>query len=97
MQFFIAGVKHHDMKKVIDKLKEGDILILEQEPTNKYNSNAVKILSKDGTMLGYVPDKLCSEVTVSLDLDEKVTCAIISLNRSARPWEQCEVEILSDF
>ena len=97
MQFFIAGVQHHDMKKVIDKLKEGDILTLEQEPTNKYDSCAVKILSQDGTMLGYVPAKFSPEVTATIDLDEKVTCAIISLNRSARPWEQCEVEILSDF
>ena len=36
--------------------------ILEAEPTNPYDSNAIKILAEDGHHVGYVPKDMTSEV-----------------------------------
>lgn len=53
--FKVSGVSY--CQETINKLKEGDILSMELEPTNKYDSNAIKILNNDNEMCGYIPKK----------------------------------------
>ena len=45
--FYIAGYKFHKGDEVIDKLKVGDSLILDPEPDNKYDPDAIQILYPD--------------------------------------------------
>jgi hypothetical protein len=96
-KFYIAGVQHHDLHKVLADLEEGDELILTPEPDNKYDPNAVKIeceLSPDAdlVMVGYVPKKFSAEVSAALEMGE-LQCLISKLNKTAKPWEQCEVVV----
>ena len=51
--FKVAGVSFHKQK--VESLSEGDILSLERDSENKYDSNAVKILNPEGEMIGFVP------------------------------------------
>ena len=51
--FKVAGVSFHKQK--VESLSEGDVLSLERDPDNKYDSNAVKILNPEGEMIGFVP------------------------------------------
>jgi len=90
--FYIAGVQHHQMNKVLDFLEEGMELELVPEPENKFDPNAVRIVF-DGTMLGYVPKKFSSEVSGAIELGVELECIISKFNKSASPWEQCEVLI----
>lgn len=90
-KFFIAGVQHHDLHKVIKNLSVGDLLDLVPEPTNKYDPNAVRI-EYDGTMCGYVPKKFSSEVSAMFEYGDPI-CIIKTLDPSAKPWEWCEVTI----
>lgn len=53
---FIAGTTHLKDQSVLDKVKAGDMLILLREE-NKFDSNAVMILTEDKMKLGYVPEK----------------------------------------
>lgn len=95
-KFFIAGVQHHKMHKVLDRLEEGDILSLVPEPTNKYDPNAVRIECSDSestTMCGYVPKKFSSEVVAQITIGKLLKCEIVILNKEAKPWEQCQVTI----
>ena len=96
-EFFIAGVQFHKMKSVINDLSEGDHLLLVPEPTNKYDPNAVQIryLNENytGTMLGFVPKKFSSEVAAAFEIGKNLQCALVELNRTAKPWEQAKVEI----
>lgn len=102
-EFYVAGVKFHELRKCVDDLEVGDILQLEQEPDNKYDINAVKILSpkfyageggveETRYMLGYVPAKISAQVTAAMDLDSQ-TCTIIELNKSEKPWKMLKVQI----
>jgi hypothetical protein len=98
-KFFIAGVQFHNLKKVINKLNEGDVLSLVPEPSNQYDPNAVRIEHLDydeQTMCGYVPKKFSSEVSSMITLGMSPVCKISSLNPSAKPWEMCEVTIEKD-
>ena len=44
-------------KNNIDKLSKGDELDMKLEPDNKYDDNAIKVLNKEGQMVGYIPKK----------------------------------------
>lgn len=95
-EFFIAGVQHHQMRKVIKLLKEGNHLQLVPEPTNKYDPNAVRIecFTVDGDiMCGYVPKKFSSSVCAMFEIGANLECVITELTPSAKPWEQCKVQI----
>ncbi len=90
-EFFIAGVQHHQLHKVIDLITEGTLLTLEPEPTNKYDANAIKILYNT-TMLGYVPAKYSAKISALMSIKE-LFCKIFLLDKTKKPWEQCEVSI----
>jgi len=95
--FYIAGVQFHDLKTVIDVIKEGDHFVLIPDPTNKYDPNAVEIkhIDKDydEIFLGFVPKKFSSEVAAALEIGKVLECVLVKLNKAAKPWEQAKVEI----
>lgn len=51
----IAGTEYVDMSEIYNKLLEDDILYLNREPNNVYDSNAIAIITTEGYVLGYVP------------------------------------------
>ena len=42
---------------VFKRLEKNDPLLLEREADNKYDSNAIKVLTIDGEKLGYIPKR----------------------------------------
>lgn len=96
-EFFIAGVRFHEFHLVIDDISENDKLILIPEPDNKFDPNAVRIEYNDGdrpsVMLGYIPKKFSSEVCAMIEVGDTIKCVLTELNKDAKPWEQCKVEI----
>lgn len=91
-KFFVAGVQHHSMHKILDGLDVGQHLQLVPEPSNKFDPNAVRIECSD-VMCGYVPMKFSSEVSAGLGIGLTLECVIVELDKKAKPWEQCKVEI----
>ena len=53
---FVAGTTHLQDSAVLDEIKVGDKLILSREK-NKFDDNAIMILTESGKKLGYVPEK----------------------------------------
>ncbi|MGN0481543.1 MAG: HIRAN domain-containing protein [Lachnospiraceae bacterium] len=53
---YVAGTMHLKDKSVLDDIKEGDSLVLQRED-NKYDSNAILVLTADKRKVGYVPAK----------------------------------------
>jgi len=95
-KFFIAGVQHHQMHKVLQQMEVNDFMQLVPEPTNKYDPNAVRIeyqTMTDSVMCGYVPRKFSSDVSADITIGTKLACVVVELNKNAKPWEQCKVEI----
>lgn len=94
--FFVAGVKFHDLSKVIMEIEEGDSVELTPEPANQFDPNAVKIIymSSEGNevMIGYVPKKISAEISGWLEIGD-VEATITKVNKTAAPWEQCEVTV----
>lgn len=96
MKFYIAGVKFHQYKSVLNDVTEGDNLMLISEPTNKYDPNAVQIHFDNGgvaAFIGFVPKKFSSEVSALLDIGKTLECILTGFDKSASTWEMFEVEI----
>ena len=101
-EFYVAGVKFHQLKDCIDKIKVGEILELVLEPENPYDPNAVAIkfyyvteTSDAEYMLGYVPAKFSAEVTALMEVFD-VECTVKEINKTAKPWEQLKVKIAEE-
>lgn len=96
-EFYIAGVRHHNIHKCIDDMESGQFLDLVLEPSNKYDPCAVRIVKStdDGeVMIGYVPSRISAHVTNAITSKEhKVICEIIELEREEKPWKQCKVSV----
>jgi hypothetical protein len=96
-KFFIAGVQFHPgASKAIGVLEEGDELFLVSEPTNKFDSNAVRIecynSGGDRMLLGYVPKKLSAEVSAMTEIQE-CECVVTKVEPNGKTWEMCEVVV----
>lgn len=53
---YVAGTTHLEDKSVLDEIKVGDMLTLQREE-NKFDSNAIMILTVDKKKIGYIPEK----------------------------------------
>ena len=53
---YVAGTTHLEDKSVLEKIEVGDRLSLQRED-NKFDENAILILTEDGRKLGYIPEK----------------------------------------
>jgi len=94
--FYVAGIQHHDLDLVIDEISKGDDLDLVMEPSNTYDSNAVRIeFGLDGVMLGYVPGKISydvSRIIKELTVD-RLSCRVVIVDKDKTPWQRLYVEI----
>lgn len=95
--FYVAGVKFHEAKFVLDEMQAGEQLSIVPEPTNKYDPNAVRLEYKSdkfdaATMIGYVPKKFSAEVAGLYEVSN-LLCTIIEINPKTSTWEQIKVII----
>ena len=54
---YIAGTSYVKDETVFDDLKGGDKLILQREPDNRFDENAILVLDDQRRKLGYIPEK----------------------------------------
>ena len=73
LMFELAGLSYRskEAKERAEILMSNESVYLEKEPTNPYDSNAIKVYSFDHVHLGYVPKYLCSEILEKMD-DETI-------------------------
>jgi hypothetical protein len=105
-KFYIAGVQFRPSSalEAIKALEEDDMLVLDPEPDNKYDPNAIRILTDHEVgdiatreHLGYVPKKFSAEIAAMIEVDglNSVECIVTKVDPSAKKWEMCEVEVKS--
>lgn len=58
----IVGVTYENRQEVVAKLQMGDRVWLEQEPHNRFDHNAIKILRINGEQLGYINRELAQKI-----------------------------------
>lgn len=54
---YVAGTTHIKDESVFDEIKVGDKLILQREPQNRFDDNAILVLDSKKRKIGYIPEK----------------------------------------
>ena len=82
VEFRIAGWQYGPGESMLSEIRAGETLLLEPEPNNPYDPNAVQILTRSGVKLGYVPRYLTSDLADRLALRSLKT-KVIQILRDA--------------
>ena len=67
----VVGVSFGDHQQVISKLRVGDRLILDREPENVYDPNAIAVMTEAGEKVGYIDRYTAEDLARGLDSLEK--------------------------
>ena len=54
---YVAGTTYIKDRSVLDDLCEDDELILQREPDNRFDENAIQVLDKKKRKVGYIPER----------------------------------------
>ena len=87
----LAGFRYHAAAEVWDELRVGDQLVMQREPDNPHDANAVS-LSWRGRKLGYVPRRENATLAWGLDRGEPLRARISRLSAHPNPAKRLEFE-----
>ncbi len=73
---YVAGTSHIKDETVFDTIKDGDTLVLQREPENRFDENAILVLNSEGRKLGYIPEKDNIVFTRLMDAGKLLTAKI---------------------
>lgn len=93
-EFYITGIRYHSACQGSDcgalpGVKVGDILLLEEEPKNAYDPMAIRVLTQEQEVLGYVPRYYNKAILARLHDGMGYSCKITEVNANMRNCSEC--------
>ena len=73
---YVAGTTYIKDESVFDDVKEGTKLMLQREPDNRFDENAILVLDEQKRKLGYVPEKDNLVFTRLMDAGKYLTATV---------------------
>lgn len=94
----VAGVQYYQIDQAWEKLKKGDRVVLQSEPDNQYDTDAVEIYWQDQASrqrfkLGYLPRKQNYAASQLLNKQQTLISRITDLKDSDDPWQRIQITI----
>lgn len=94
----VAGVQYYQTDQAWEKLKKGDRVVLQSEPDNQYDTDAVEIYWQDQASrqrfkLGYLPRKQNYAASQLLNKQQTLISRITDLKDSDDPWQRIQITI----
>lgn len=77
---FVAGTTHLEDPSVLETIQTGDKLTLQRE-ANKFDDNAILLLTEDKRKLGYVPEKDNLIFARLMDADKLLAARIAKIDK----------------
>lgn len=73
-----ANFRPKEAKAIIYTLEEGDTLRLERDPSNEYDSSAVRVIEPvNEEFIGFIPKSDNEELAARMDAGEEFTCVVL--------------------
>lgn len=93
-EFYITGIRYRSACQGSDcgalpGVKVGDILLLEEEPENAYDPMAIRVLTQEQEVLGYVPRYYNKAILARLHDGMGYSCKITEVNANMRNCSEC--------
>ena len=73
---YVAGTSYVKDETIFDEIKVGDKVILQREPENRFDENAILVLDEKKRKLGYIPEKDNIVFTRLMDAGKYLTAKI---------------------
>ena len=64
-----------ECREIVKTLEEGTVLVLERDPQNQYDSNAIKVMY-EGNHLGFIPKSDNEALANEMDHGKEFTCVM---------------------
>ena len=95
IQFYtkVVGITFNNRQALIKELYIGQKLILEREPYNKHDSNAIKVCIDSSRQLGYIPKETAEKIAKRMDNGEKYEAEISSITGECNQYQGVNVLI----
>lgn len=82
--FYVMGIRHHaacagNDCTLLPQINAGDLLLLKEEPENEYDSFAIRVLTKSGEHLGYIPRYYSQAITERLQKGMTYSCEVLEV------------------
>ncbi len=94
VDFPIAGWQYYEGESNLQNLRIGETLVLRPEPANRYDPNAIEIITESGVKLGYVPRYKASDVIDQISI-RPVKATISNIHPSAPMHEKVFLHCLA--
>lgn len=93
-EFYITGIRYHSACQGSDcgalpGVKVGDMLLLVEEPENAYDPMAIRVLTQEQEVLGYVPRYYNKAILARLHDGMGYSCKITEVNANMRNCSEC--------
>lgn len=75
----LVGVTFDKRQDVIPTLHDGEELTLVREPNNPFDTNAIRVLTKDGRDVGHIRKEIAAEISPIMDKGESYRCTVTSV------------------
>ena len=85
-----ANFRPSEARAVCKALNIGDELDLEADPTNEYDSNAVKVIA-EGEFIGFIPKTDNGPIVAALNRGEEVRVSVVAFESSIKPVLEVEL------
>lgn len=93
LQSFVRGFRFYDGTKLLDKMREGDLLELVREPENEHDNCAIA-LHFNKRKIGYLPKEDNEMLSKLIDADVvPLQAEITHLKTEAQAWESVRVAV----
>lgn len=97
-EFYVMGIRHHSACNgrncaMLPTLKTGDLLVFEEEPDNKHDPMAIRVLTKEGKHLGYIPRYYNKAIIERLHNGMTYSCEVLEVNPSQSCSECIKVKL----
>ena len=73
---YVAGTSYIEDQDIFKDLKKGDTLILQREPENRFDGNAILVLDGQNRKLGYIPERDNIVFTRLMDAGKYLTAKV---------------------
>lgn len=94
---YVAGVSYLKDKSVLEEIKPGDRLALQRED-NKFDDNAILVLTGGGKKRGYIPEKDNIIFSRLMDAGKLLAASVIDIKKRSIDYQQISIGIyLVDF
>ncbi len=90
----IHGSHYYDCLSLLkaEKLFVGEPVILQREPNNEYDSNAIEVLTQNKVKLGYIPKRHNTVIAALMDQHRHIRACIDDIAPTA--WEPISIKVV---